>query len=139
MWERTSDAYRVQAKMMTGKATPRFNQAPAPSQLHTILRSSSTVLRNNHAITCSHSITCHNPSTIPRSIIRHHNIMRREVTEQATEEEDEPEEVSYVVEDQSHVTNVSNREIMHGNAHFHQQLVCIVTHRTTIQRNVRHY
>jgi hypothetical protein len=30
MWERTSDSYRVQAKMMTGKAAPQFNQAPAP-------------------------------------------------------------------------------------------------------------
>jgi hypothetical protein len=34
--------------------------------------------------------------------------MRREVIEQATEEEDEPEEVSDEVEDQSHVTIVSN-------------------------------
>jgi hypothetical protein len=30
MRERTSDAYRVQAEMMTGQATPQFNQAPAP-------------------------------------------------------------------------------------------------------------
>jgi hypothetical protein len=65
--------------------------------------------------------------------------MHREVIEQATEEEDEPEEVSDEVEDQSHVTIVSNQDIMHGNVHFHQQLVCIVTHQTTIQRNVRHY
>jgi hypothetical protein len=31
-----------------------------------------------------------------------------------------------VAEDQSHVTIVSNRDIMHRNAHFCQQLVCIV-------------
>jgi hypothetical protein len=30
MRERTSDAYIVQEKMMTGKAAPRFNQVPAP-------------------------------------------------------------------------------------------------------------
>jgi hypothetical protein len=30
MRERTSDAYRVQAEMMTGQATPQFNQVPAP-------------------------------------------------------------------------------------------------------------
>jgi hypothetical protein len=61
------------------------------------------------------------------------------VIEQATEEEDEPEEVSDEVEDQSHVTIVNNQDIMHGNVHFHQRLVCIVVHRTMIQRNVRHY
>jgi P2-related tail formation protein len=55
--------------------------------------------------------------------------MRREGTEQAIEEEDELEEVSDVVEDQSHVTTVSNWEIMHRNAHCRHQLVCIVTHR----------
>jgi hypothetical protein len=38
----------------------------------------------------------------------HHSIMPREAIEQATEEEDEPEEVSNMVEDQSHVTIVSN-------------------------------
>jgi hypothetical protein len=30
MRERTSDAYRVQEEMMTGQATPQFNQVPAP-------------------------------------------------------------------------------------------------------------
>jgi hypothetical protein len=30
MWERTSDAYRVQVKMMTGQVVPQFNQAPTP-------------------------------------------------------------------------------------------------------------
>jgi hypothetical protein len=30
MRERTSDAYRVEAKMMTGKAGPKFNQVPSP-------------------------------------------------------------------------------------------------------------
>jgi hypothetical protein len=30
MRERTSDAYRVQAEMMTGQATPQFNPVPAP-------------------------------------------------------------------------------------------------------------
>jgi hypothetical protein len=30
MQERTSDAYRVQEEMMIGKATPQFNQVPAP-------------------------------------------------------------------------------------------------------------
>jgi hypothetical protein len=55
------------------------------------------------------------------------------------EEEDKPEEVLDEVEDQSHVTIVSNRDIMQGNARFHQQLVCIVTHQTMIQRNVQHY
>jgi hypothetical protein len=34
--------------------------------------------------------------------------MRREVTEQVTEEEDEPKEVSDAIEDPSHVTIVSN-------------------------------
>jgi hypothetical protein len=135
MRERTSDAYRVQAEMMTGQAAPQFNQTPAPYNTC----NNSIILCNNHTITCSRSITRHSPSTIPCSIIRHHSIMRREVTEQATEEEDEPEEVSDMVEDQSHVTIVSNQDIMHENVHFHQQLVCIVVHRTTIQRNVRHY
>jgi hypothetical protein len=58
------------------------------------------------------------------------------VIEQAIEEEDEPEEVSDEVEDQSHVTIVNNQDIMQGNVHFHQQLVCIVAHQTMIQRNV---
>jgi hypothetical protein len=30
MQERTSDTYRVQAKMMTGKVMPQFNQSLAP-------------------------------------------------------------------------------------------------------------
>jgi hypothetical protein len=30
MQERTSNAYRVQAKMMTGQVVPKFNQAPTP-------------------------------------------------------------------------------------------------------------
>jgi len=30
MWERTSDAYRVQAEMMIGQEAPQLNQAPAP-------------------------------------------------------------------------------------------------------------
>jgi hypothetical protein len=62
--------------------------------------------------------------------------MHQEVTEQATEEEDESEKVSDAVEDQSHVTIFSIWDIMHGNVHFHQQLVCISMHWTTIQRKV---
>jgi hypothetical protein len=58
------------------------------------------------------------------------------VIEKDTDEEDEPEEVSEMIEDQSQVTIVSNQDIMHRNIHFHQQLVCIVMHRATIQRNV---
>jgi hypothetical protein len=50
--------------------------------------------------------------------------------------EDEPEEVSDEVEDQWYVTIVNNQDIMQENVHFHQQLVCIVVHRTMIQRNV---
>jgi hypothetical protein len=65
--------------------------------------------------------------------------MHREVIEQATKEEDEPEEVSDEVEDPSHVTIVNSQDIMHENAHYHQQLVCIVAHRTMIQRNVQPY
>jgi hypothetical protein len=42
------------------------------------------------------------------------------VIEKATEEEDEPEEVSDEVEDQSHVTIVNNWDIMHENVPFHQ-------------------
>jgi hypothetical protein len=30
MRERTSNAYRVQAEMMTGQAMPQFNQVPTP-------------------------------------------------------------------------------------------------------------
>jgi hypothetical protein len=30
MRERTSDAYKVQAEMMIGQATPQFNQSPTP-------------------------------------------------------------------------------------------------------------
>jgi hypothetical protein len=30
MRERTSDAYRIQAEMMTGQEAPQFTQAPAP-------------------------------------------------------------------------------------------------------------
>jgi hypothetical protein len=69
----------------------------------------------------------------------HHSIMCQEVIEEDTKEEDELEEVSDVVEDQSHVTIFNNREIMHRNVHFNQQLVCISAHQTMIQRNVRHY
>jgi hypothetical protein len=65
--------------------------------------------------------------------------MHREEIEQDTEVEDDQEEVSYEVEDQWCVTIVNNRDIMQGNVHFHQQLVCIVAHQTTIQNNVRHY
>jgi hypothetical protein len=45
---------------------------------------------------------------------------RGEAIEQATEEEDDPEEVSDEVEDQSHVTIIKSQEIMHGNVHYHQ-------------------
>jgi hypothetical protein len=62
--------------------------------------------------------------------------MRREEIEQATEVEDEQEEVSDEVEDQWCVTIVNNWDITQGNVHFHQQLVCIVVHRTMIQKNV---
>jgi hypothetical protein len=68
----------------------------------------------------SHSTTQHNPSTISHSIIRDHNIMRHEVIEQPIEEQNEPEEVSDMGEDQSHVTIASNQDIMHENAHYHQ-------------------
>jgi hypothetical protein len=43
-----------------------------------------------------------------------------------------PDEVSDAIEDQSHVTIVNNYDIKHVNVHFHQQLVCIITHQTTI-------
>jgi hypothetical protein len=65
--------------------------------------------------------------------------MRQEEIEHATEVEDELEEVLDEVEDQWYVTIVNNQDIMQENVHFHQQLVCIVAHRTMIQRNVRHY
>jgi hypothetical protein len=54
--------------------------------------------------------------------------MHEEGIEQAIEEEDEPEELLDVAEDQSHVTTVSNQDIMHENAHYCQQLVCIFVH-----------
>jgi hypothetical protein len=78
------------------------------------------------------------PYTISRSTIRHHGITFQEVIEQAIEEEDELKEVLDGVEDQSHVTIISNQNVMHENVHFHQPLVCIVVHRTMIQRNVQH-
>jgi hypothetical protein len=62
-----------------------------------------------------------------------------EQEEVSDEVEDEKEEVSDKVEDQWHVTIVNNRDIMRENVHFHQQLVCIVAHQTTIQKNARHY
>jgi hypothetical protein len=49
-----------------------------------------------------------NLSTIPCSIIKRLGIMRREEIEQATEVEDEKEEVSDKVEDQWYVTIVNN-------------------------------
>jgi hypothetical protein len=62
--------------------------------------------------------------------------MHREEIEQATEVEDEREEVLDEVEDQWYVIIVNNPDIMQGNVHFHQQHVCIVAHRTMIQKNV---
>jgi hypothetical protein len=67
----------------------------------------------------SYSTTQHNPSTIPHSIIRDHNITHHEVIMKPIEEQGEPEEVSDVEEDQSHVTITSNQDIMHLNAHYH--------------------
>jgi hypothetical protein len=61
------------------------------------------------------------------------------VTAQIIEERDEPEEISDVEEELSHVTIASNQDIMHGSVHCHQRLVCIVMHRTTIRRTVQHY
>jgi hypothetical protein len=52
--------------------------------------------------------------------------MHREEIEQATEVEDEREEVLDEVEDQWYVIIVNNQDIMQGNVHFHQQHVCIV-------------
>jgi hypothetical protein len=108
-------------------------------QVHTTLRNNSIILRNNHIITCNRSTTQHNLSTMPRNIIRCLCIMRREEIERAIEVEDEKEEVSDEVEYQWCVTIVNNQDIVQGNVHFHQQLVCIFMHRTMIQKNVRHY
>jgi hypothetical protein len=116
MRERTSDAYKVQAEMIIGQAAPQFNLAPA----HTTLHNSSIILHNNPTIMCSPSTTRHSPSTILRSIISHHNTTRQEVIAQATKEQDEPEEVSNAVEDQSHVTIANNQDIMHVNVHGRQ-------------------
>jgi hypothetical protein len=46
--------------------------------------------------------------------------MPHEVIVHPIEEQDEPEEVLDVGEDQSHVTIASNQEITHENAHYHQ-------------------
>jgi hypothetical protein len=43
--------------------------------------------------------------------------MHREVIVKATKEQDKLEEASDMIEDQSHVTIVSNQDITHGNAH----------------------
>ena len=64
--------------------------------------------------------------------------MCREEIAQATEGEDEPKEGSNEVYDQWYVKIVNNQDIMQENVHFHQQHVCIVTHWTMIQKNVRH-
>jgi hypothetical protein len=58
--------------------------------------------------------------------------MRREEIEQTTEVEDKPEEVSDEVEYQWYVTTFKNWEIMQGNVHFHQKLVCIFMHHSMI-------
>jgi hypothetical protein len=47
------------------------------------------------------------------------------------------EEVLDEVEDQWYVTIVKNWDIMQGNVHFHQQLVCILVHQIMTQKNVR--
>jgi hypothetical protein len=117
MRERTSDAYRVQAEMMTGQETPQFNQAPAPYNTAQQQYNTAQQPYNNVQATVQPDTT---PVQYRTSIIRHHSITHREVIAQATEEEDEPEEVSDMVEDQSHVTIVSNQDIMHENAHCHQ-------------------
>jgi hypothetical protein len=62
--------------------------------------------------------------------------MHQEEIEKATEVEDEQEEVSDEVEDQWCVTIVNNWDITQGNVHFHQQIVCIFMHQTTIHKNV---
>jgi hypothetical protein len=54
--------------------------------------------------------------------------MCREEKKHAIEVEDEQEEVLDEVEDHWCVTIVKNRDIMQGNVHFQQQLVCIVVH-----------
>jgi hypothetical protein len=61
--------------------------------------------------------------------------MRQEEIEQATEVEDEQDEVLDEVEDEWYVTIVNNRDIMQGNFHFHQQPVFIGTHQTMIRKN----
>jgi hypothetical protein len=76
-------------------------------------------LRNNPIITCNHNTTQHNPSTILHNIIRDNNITCHEVIVQPIEEQDEPEEVSDVGEDQSHVTIANNQDIMDRNSHYH--------------------
>ena len=81
----------------------------------------------------------YNLNTIPHSTIRRLSIMCREEIELSIEVEEEQEEALEEVEDQWYVTIVNNWDTMQGNAHFHQQLVCIVMHQTTRQRNVQHY
>ena len=57
----------------------------------------------------------------------------------STDLEEEREEALEEVEDQWYLKIVKNRDIMQGNAHFHQQLVCIFPHQITTQKNVQHY
>ena len=65
--------------------------------------------------------------------------MHQEEIELAIEVEEKQEEALEEVEDQWYVTIVNNWDIMQENVHFHQRLVCIVTHQIMTQKNVWHY
>jgi hypothetical protein len=102
MRERTSDTYRVQEEMMTGKVAPQFNQVPAPYN----------TVHNHSTIPCNHSI-------IPHSIIRCLSTMPHEEIELATEVEDEVEEALEEAEDWWYAITVNNQDTMQENVHFH--------------------
>jgi hypothetical protein len=121
-------------EMMTGQAVPQFNQAPAP--YNTAQQQYNTAQQPYNNTQPQYNPTQPQYNTAQYNQAPPYNA--REGTEQAIEEEDEPEEASDVAEDQSRVTIVSNWDIMQGNAHCRQQLVCTVVHRITRQRNARH-
>jgi hypothetical protein len=135
MRERTSDAYRVQAEMMTGQATPQFNQVPA----HTTLRNNNITLHNNNITLCNHSIISHNHTIIPCSITRRLSIMRLR-GDQASYRGGGRERGGFgrgrgpVVCHNCQQPGHYAREF-----HFHQRPVCIVAHQIMTRKNVRHY
>jgi hypothetical protein len=128
MREQTSDTYRVQEEMMTGKFAPQFNQVPtpyniAPQQYNTVQPQYNTA-QPQYNPTQYNQVPQYNA---PRGDRVGYRGGGRE--EEALEE----------AEDQWYVTTINNQDTMQENVHFHLRHVCIVTHQIMIQKIVQHY